>query len=76
MVYSKVKSNGVKASPCFEPFLIEKTSQKRLLTRTLLYVLAMKVGLNVVEGGGLDELLGNWVVNARGLSAGDCERPK
>jgi hypothetical protein len=50
MAYSKekFKSNGVKASPCFKPFLVGKTSKKRLLTPTLLYVLAMKVGLGVV----------------------------
>jgi hypothetical protein len=43
----KFKSNGDKASPYFKSFLIGKT-KKRLLTRTLLYVLATKVGLDVV----------------------------
>jgi len=38
MAYSKakLKNIGVKASPCFKPFLIGNMSDKFLLTRTLL----------------------------------------
>ena len=40
MAYSKakLKSNGDRASPCFNPFLIGNISDKFLPTRTLLYV--------------------------------------
>jgi len=34
----KVKNNGIRASPCFKPFLIGNMSDKLLPTRILLYV--------------------------------------
>jgi len=49
MAYSKAKltSNGDRASPCFETFLIENMSDKFLPTRILLYVSFRHIFINL-----------------------------